>query len=158
LATKEVPVPVVEISEETFNFLKDLGAEVARQDNRCTASPYFIALRKLRKYPVPEEYSHDGSWFVDKHAQSWDTKEELLENDPNHKESEITEIFYKEHPEVENVFFTDRGFNEHMRLNRHNIGKHDNFLYHAFRNPEFDGLFKALAEFKDLTPIVVEGP
>lgn len=142
----------VEISKETFEFLKSLGQEIDVQNDRATAKPYFFALRVAREYPSPDGYDYDRTYYIDRHGnEPWSSKETLLENDPEHPEDEIKEINCRYVWEVENVFLTMRGFEHHMRLNRHNIRKEsESYLYHAFRNPEFDGIFKALNEFKDL--------
>lgn len=145
----------VQISKETFEFLKSLGKEVETQDNRSTAKPYFIALQVAEEYPSPDGYDYDKTYYLDKHGNPpVDSIAEVLENDPEHSLDEIKETNCRYVWEVHNVFLTDRGYNEHLRLNRHNIRKESrSFMYHAFRNPEFDGIFKAIAEFKDLEPV-----
>jgi len=59
---------------------------------------------------------------------------------------EYTEQLYYDE---DNVFLTDEGYEEHMRLNGHNVkrgGPHHTYMKHAFRNPEMDGIFKAIKE------------
>lgn len=141
----------IEISKESYDFLKSLAAEIKTQDNRSTAKPYFFALRVPREYPVADGSGHDRIYYIDKHGnEPWSSKEALLENDPEHPEDDIREVHSKDHWEVENVFLTKRGYDEHIRLNRHNLRTPEDFLYHAFRNPEFMSLFKFLAEMEAL--------
>lgn len=141
----------VELSKESYDFLKSLSEEIARQDNRATAKPYFFALRVRREYTAAEGYDYDHTYYIDRHGnEPWSSKEDLLENDPDHPEHEIKEVYTKDHWEVENVFLTKRGYDEHLALNKHNLRSPQDFLYHAFRNPEFMGLFKFLSEMEKL--------
>jgi len=54
----------------------------------------------------------------------------------------------EEYFEEENIFFTEEGYQEHVRLNGHNLGRkgeYHSYVRHAFRNPEISDLLKAVA-------------
>jgi hypothetical protein len=140
----------ITISKKSYEFLKSLATEIERQDNRATAKPYFFALRRDIVYPAADGYDNDGYWYKDRHGnEPFSSMEELLENDPEHDLELVEKIPYKSHQEVQNVFLTERGLLEHVRINRHNLGdmsEPKGFLYHAFRNEEFDNLFGFLQE------------
>lgn len=143
----------VELTEESVKFLQELAKEIRTQDSLCTAKPYFFGCRVVREYPVPDGYGGDKTYYLDKYGQGFDSKEELLENYPEHEDYLIKEVQVKFHKEVDNVFLTKKGYDQHLMLNRHNLRSPDAFLFHAFRNPEFDNLFKAIAEFDNLQPV-----
>jgi hypothetical protein len=56
----------------------------------------------------------------------------------------------KEEATYENFFFTLEGYQEHVKLNGHNIArgcnKYDSYVEHAYRNPEIAGVLKAIKE------------
>ncbi len=49
----------------------------------------------------------------------------------------------------ENVFFTFKDYEEHIRLNSHNYQKVHSYVKHAFRNPEMKSLLEAIMAFAD---------
>ena len=69
------------------------------------------------------------------------------------KSSGYREYAFTHVDEYHNVFFTEKGYKEHMELNAHNYHssdrKADSYVMHAFRNPEITGLLKAVKEVVD---------
>lgn len=65
---------------------------------------------------------------------------------------EFEEFEEEQYFEEENCFLTYAAYEEHVRLNGHNLGKrggdYHSYLKHAFRNPEMQSLFEAIGEFK----------
>jgi hypothetical protein len=142
----------VQISRENFEFLRDLACEMRKQDNRATAPPYFFAQRVRRDYPTTGDHGVDGLWYSFD-GECYNSMAELLDNHPDASEDQVEEIYYKSHMEVENVFLTERACKEYTKLNKHNLAHPDDYLYHAYRNPELKSLFKAIAEFEQ--PVVM---
>lgn len=158
----------VEISEETFQFLKELACRIDTQDNRATAKPYFFVIKQPRLYPCHEDYGGCDKYVrieQDDHRQFDDTDEGRTEyfnflrrnTDEKLSDDECLESWDKlevvpmeERDEEDNCFLTFQAYEDHVRRNKHNLGKHHSYLKHAFRNAEMEGLFTAIAEFKDL--------
>lgn len=163
----------VEISEESYQFLKELACRIATQDNRATAKPYFFVVMKPRWHPCHEDYSGGGNdtKYVrldrsvddpDEYEDDADGKLKFAESYRERAEDPVTDekinelwdnleqVRMEERDEEDNAFLTFAAYEEHVRLNKHNLGKHHSYLKHAYRNPEMDSLFKAIAEFKDL--------
>lgn len=120
--------------------------EIATQDNRATAHPIIIKLQREKKYPARDGYDSDGEWKAKE-------EENLTEDVP-----------YKIHWEDYQHFFTYSGLEDHLRINRHNVGPHRSYVDHAFRNREWDSIpkdFKVLIEYiQDLEaklPAVMQG-
>lgn len=137
----------VTISKESYEFLKSLANEIRTQDNRHTAAPYFFACEEVKEYPTDPDFDYDRILYYDKFGQDWNSLEELLHNEPNHKDWDITKIYLKKHYEVSNVFLTERAYKEHTSVNGHNLKEPRSFVFHAFRNSELRDLFKAISEF-----------
>lgn len=164
----------IELSEETASFLKNLVDEMESQNNRATASPlYFVVKLKKKICGLASGYGDGREWVdmssgcYESYASEAEAKDAIKKDDP---EADVDKVFqdcfeefgytYSDDRE-ENVFFTYKGFLEHMRLNAHNYPtKQDGdkfkenewvFSYgkHAFRNPEMQNLFKSLFEIRD---------
>lgn len=54
----------INLTEEEFNFLKDLQHELKIQDSRATSDPVFC-VQQLTHEPRPEDYGHDGTYFLE---------------------------------------------------------------------------------------------
>jgi len=74
---------------------------------------------------------------------------EKLKNDAEDAFEELEEFEEEEYYTEDNVFFTQEAYEEHVRLNGHNLGKrgvdYHSYVKHAFRNPEMEKLFTAIA-------------
>ena len=44
----------------------------------------------------------------------------------------------------ENMFFTEKACEEHIRINKHNMVKPQSYVQHAYRNPELELIVKFL--------------
>ena len=163
---------IVKMSQETFEFLRDLGRKIDAQNNRATAKPYFFVIQTEKWRVANDEYSTGETKrvWVDTSGQDeyheWKSREEFIQNliehqDLSKKEAEeaaedLKEFTMEKYIEEDNAFFTHDAFKRHVELNGHNLGRRGeyyDYLKHAFRNPEMDGVFKALAEFATKEPL-----
>lgn len=145
----------ITISEKNYKFLKEFMQKVNTQDNRITASPYYYTVCCVRDVGVPEGCGDDVKYYDNQQAESY-SEEELKQICKEHEldfdeyvDKWCTKYDCREIDEYENIFFTEDGYKEHMRLNEHNYRhykKHYSYIKHAFRNPELVELFKALGE------------
>jgi hypothetical protein len=154
--------------QQAMQFLSELIDRINEQDNRCTAKPYFYVI-KTKRYRLTErgyahgdsyecKYDHDmGAEYKreeeDKYIENCieagycDTREEAKERWDN---LEIHEM--EEYDTEDNVFLTEHGYNQHVELNGHNLGRQGqyySYVKHAFRNPEMYNLLKAVAAITD---------
>jgi len=157
----------IEISDENYEFLKDFMNRIKTQDNRATASPYFYVVQCRKEIAVPlgttgkTRYfdSNSSSSYTLEELKKWfkEWKDDDMEWD-NEKDEEEFEKYKRKYcekydideiEEEHNVFFTEEGYNQHIKLNGHNYRHYNKFysyIKHAFRNPELTGLFKALED------------
>lgn len=132
---------------------KELKERISNNDNRCTASPYLLLLR--RKVKVSSCSDSDNFEYVENLSgdyQSSHSKEELkkdlLESGYSsfeiNKFGSITKWHYQYVFDTENVFLTDEGYKDHLNINAHNLGEHDTYGIHAFRNKEISSLLNLI--------------
>lgn len=135
----------------------DLKGRIEANDNRGTAEPYLLLLQEKRTYIGHEEYGHHGKIkYVEQYTGDYvtaDTKEELEkeilswfdeDEKPDLKKYNIKRFWEGYYWETTNVFLTDQGYQDHLKLNKHNLKEHRTFGIHAFRNPEMDEVYKLL--------------
>ena len=159
----------IDVSEENWNFLKEFMNRVKTQDNRGTASPYYFTVCCKKEVAVPEGSTGNVKYYDSNSCESY-TYEELKkrfkewnddddddtewneeddENFEEYQEKYCQKYDVDEDYEYENVFFTEKGYEDHIKLNGHNyrhFKKYYSYVKCAFRNPEIEGLFKALED------------
>ena len=137
----------------------DLKKRILENDNRCTAQPYLLLLQEKEWHVVEEGYGYNTKEvFVERISGDCRQKDSLAElidywNDGLEDDEKINEWVEDEHYtrhfmeyswNTVNVFLTDQGYQEHLKLNKHNLREHRTFGIHAFRNPEFEEVFKMI--------------
>jgi len=143
---------------------KQLQKDIQENDNRCTAKPYLLLLRTKRQIVVDGDYSGERVYVenVTDDYQQFNTREEaeqyLIKEWYDDDEMQPEEIGYGDIAEVymdtidivDNVFLTDKGYKAHLEANAHNLGDHDTYGIHAFRNEEVKTMFEALDRVVEL--------
>ena len=164
----------IEISEEDYRFLQELANEMNTQDNRGTGSPYFYTIRFEKWHPVPEGFG-DKTVYVDwmddpKEYESPEAAREefieyygMSEQEAEDRVSRLQKFEMAPHYYNKNVFLTKRGYDEHLRLNKHNLdnecvngANYYSYVDHAWRNPELAQLFEVIKRLGTAAP--AEGP
>lgn len=142
----------VEVSEKTAAYLKQLADRMSTQNNRGTADPYYFVIRCIKDRIVPEwsndnlRYCLDGEVFTEEELEGYCTENEC---DLEETKEKCLRGAIEEDEEYDNVFLTMEGYEEHMRLNKHNYRHYkrvDSYVKHAFRNPEMASLIDAIKE------------
>lgn len=150
-------MPQIEIPEEDLSFLRELSREIRTQDNAATASPYYLSVRTYREIILPQGHGDLEKWVnmcsYDTFSSIESARESYKMNGYTYEEVEAAiaelELFGGcEIHEDHNVFFTRKGYEEHMRLNGHNYryssDKPHAFIHHATRNPEIRRLLEII--------------
>jgi hypothetical protein len=146
---------VVKMSK--FFTANELLERINGNDSRSTAKPYLLLLRRKMEKVVDGDYGGEKQ-FVENITGDYisrGTKEELITwlreeyfEDKSYEPefSDITEIYVDEYADTVNVFLTDKGYQDHLSCNKHNLGKHDTYGIHAFRNKEIASVFNIIEE------------
>lgn len=142
------------MSEITF---QELQERIDKNDNRGTAKPYLLLLQEKEKYVAHPEYNHNTEtvWVERRSGDytSFKSEKECLEwvknwyEDPFYEPEEDEDYEIHEmghHWKTVNVFLTDKGYEEHLDQNRHNLRDFRSYGIHAFRNPEIKKMFEAI--------------
>lgn len=142
------------MSELSF---KELKERIDKNDNRSTAKPYLLLLQVREKYVAHDDYSHNTETVhihhlygdVTESESKYEMVKDLFRNGYSKGEIEnsIETLEVGFHWRTENIFLTDKGYQDHMELNSHNIerlGGHRTYGTHAFRNPEINKMFQAI--------------
>lgn len=157
----------IKVSDEMHKFLMDLSHELNTQDHRCTATPYFFQIQETKEIPTGDGLG-ESVWVCDgeihlrtdediKEAifeyKEWDfeSEEDCKKFDDLH-EYEIEEILENNYRKYDittedvytNAFLTEKACKKHISANSHHYNQPQDFLTHAFRNPELEKLFEFL--------------
>lgn len=132
---------------------QELKERIDSNDNRCTAKPYLLLLQESVEVVVPEDMVHDGDCWVETVSGDYlrfeneeEVKQWLKENDYKCLKSNYQHYFYRELHETQNVFLTDKGYQDHLNVNSHNLRKHRTYGIHAWRNKEIASLYNLIDE------------
>jgi len=146
----------ISISDETAEFLSQLAHTLKTQDNRSTADPYFFTIRKFVDVAVPEGCGEKTMYFDNHDVENYTEEEaekraeELEMPFDEYVEDRCHKYESKEEERFENFFFTMDGYNQHVKMNGHNIARvcnrYDSYVDHAFRNPELEKVIAAIKE------------
>ena len=149
----------IEIKQETYDFLKNMMHEIETQDNRSTRLPILYVIKEtIREYGIEEDYRTDGfEWIKDDESYTWDEVIESVREQIEDDSFDVTEedasmegfkkVFYRNIERYsDNFFFTEKAAKEHLRINGHNLTKPQDYVIHAFRNDEIEGVINAIKE------------
>ena len=153
----------INMRKSDYDFLTSLADEIRRQDNRATGAPYYYVVKCMNEVQAPEG---NGLYtkYVDMQSgdyQIYDSREECkkelmrdggFEDDADKTANALERHEFTEAFTEENIFLTERGYNEHMELNGHNYRHHKKFysyVKHAFRNPEIKTLLEIIGRFSN---------
>lgn len=104
----------------------------------------------IKEYILNELFENDEEFgdFSDEEAQKMSIEkynlmdkydiQDYLENKDWNKYDVQEESVY------ENMFFTEKACEEHIRINKHNMNKPQSYVQHAYRNPELELIVKFL--------------
>lgn len=113
------------------------------QENAATARPLIIELQVPERIFVSGDHHYDGNALV---------KDMELGDDPVEMGLDPEERLYWRETWVGVAWFlTHEGYEDHLRLNKHNYRKgYRKWIHHAFRNPEMTQVYEWLAELAAL--------
>lgn len=155
----------IEISDEMYASLMELSKEIANQDHRATAMPYFFQIQTKELIHVPEGngtmcWVYDGVSIeseeeINQALYEWKSEavplEEIAKMDEFEKESMMEEAgywkaWYDHTYKYQNSFFTAKGCKQHIKENHYHYTEPTDYLNHAGRNPEMELVMKFLCE------------
>ena len=129
--------------------LADIGQEIRNQDNRGTDAPIFIVQQKRRIYGLTDDYSDQYDWFDG--ADELPTQDEQEKLDEIHlKDSAIIDgvqwrrVYYIDIWEFVTACFTEKGCEDYIAINGHNLNEPRIYADGSYRNAEFREVRKYL--------------
>lgn len=160
----------IELPDDVVKFMTELAREIKSQDNRATGSPYFYVVQSKDEMVAPDGYGDGDTKYYCSDRNEAHTKEKWAEiiaeeNEEAERPIDIDTFIIEECQAFgthyiereENVFLTEKGFDEHMRQNGHNyrhLKETHSYVKHAFRNPEMVGLLNAIMAFENTAKAV----
>jgi hypothetical protein len=138
---------------------EEIGSRMRTQDNLATAPPYIIALQEEVEVFAQEGNGDKKKYWDGEACHSWNSLEEFRARFKDDYTPEEVAKFEKDLVEYEvkfewvdrNWFFTQEGYDEHLRLNGHNYGRGPSvtgkvrpYIRHLFRNPEMKAVWDLL--------------
>lgn len=150
---------IIEISQETYDFAKNLVHEIETQDNRSTRYPILYVIReKVKEYGIAPGYGEDGhEWVKDSESYEWEDVVETIREIFQDNEREVTEddaedygfckVYYRyAYRYSDNFFFTEKAAQQHLHINGHNLTNPQDYVIHAFRNEEIESVIEVMKE------------
>lgn len=141
--------------------IKQFLTEMATQDNRCTATPFYYVIRTEVEDIAPvENCSYSRFYWQDS---SYDSKEELekqLRDDDCSEDfiknalREATEYGVRKRWEERGMFLTESDAKDHLRRNHYHYSHnaHD-YVHHAWRAPALEQFVRDLFEHFEIRPV-----
>lgn len=131
--------------------LRDIAANLASQDNRCTADPVFLVREKVRITGMDIDYSDNYIWVNS--ANDWDEvtdpqeierledlefRRDILSEDEAAEFSDYVKTSYQDYWRPVQPFFTEAAAEAYIRCSSHrHHGELSIFVDWAGRNPEW---------------------
>lgn len=139
----------------TFFTAQELKERIDNNDNRCTAKPYLLLLQeKNYMYSSDGDYGGEEVFFL-KYEEDDPREFSSLDELKDYFRSEYMDqgvkfqykrLWKREYYDTNNVFLTDKGYEDHLAINKHNLISPKSFGIHAFRNKEIASLFNLIDE------------
>jgi hypothetical protein len=134
-------------------FIKEFLQQMASQNNRGTAAPYFYVIRERKKLPAPLENS-DVSFFyspdANKKFYDWEDVEKFINenSDDGYSIKDFLEYGEQEISIEHGMFLTFTDAENHLKKNYYHYDD-DAYIYakHAWRAPELKGFLKSLFSY-----------
>lgn len=137
-----------------------MAKDMKEQDNRITANPRYYAIQDDEDIcGLNPDYTDDYKWLsydndilctLEEALKHYDESKEIpsdrygqedfLRDEGWDKVGVITRQKYG------NVFFTEKAIKRHIEANHYHYENPSDFLFHAFRNPEMEGVINAIME------------
>jgi hypothetical protein len=144
----------ISISDKTADFIAKLSKTIETQDNRSTATPIYFTVRKFVDVIAADGCGDKNAYFDRFDAENYteesakDRAKDLEMDFEDYVEKRCTSYETKEEEQYEGFFLTLDGYNEHVRLNGHNIScnRFDSYVDHIYRNPEIESVIEAIKE------------
>lgn len=121
-----------------MNTLNEIGNLLRTQDNRATAHPMFIVEERERIWGVSQDYTDLSAWIDEEGNEASSSIHERLELGAPVQNGRIYEkVGYIERWKFITACFTERGCEDFIRANLHNLIYPRIRAASAYRNAEF---------------------
>ena len=139
------------MTTEIPQVLRDIAANLAIQDNRCTSNPQFLVQEKVRQTGLDINYSDNHIWFD--HANDYrevtspkeierleelEFRQDILKGDEKDEFNNYIKTGYIDRWETVQTFFTEVEADRFIAANRHrHDGELRTYVEWGGRNPEW---------------------
>ena len=133
--------------------LQAIGERIRTQDNRATSAPLFIVQEKKRLYGIDSNYTDDFVWIHTagecEEADEDEAKRLFRLEDEGNDDSDWTKTGYVDQWLFVTACFTEKGCQEYIDANRHNLKNPRIYAASAYRNEEFISVREFLRDYKE---------
>jgi len=103
-------MPLIEVTEKQYEFLKNLQNEINTQDNRTTAKPYFFQVKRTDRVYGKDLQQGDGIAYIDPNSDEiYDEKPEEPEKETEKEKSDKNQLSLQLNAEEEELKYRDGG-------------------------------------------------
>lgn len=132
--------------------LKEIGEQLRTQNNRGSDAPVFIVQQKRRDWGYEQGYSDSYGWINESSGEYEEADEEKSrELEEGYDESGETgnvweKIYYQDRWEYVTACFTEKGCQDYLARNGHNLKEPRIYADTSYRNEEYRTIREALVE------------
>ena len=132
--------------------LLEISKNIKTQDNRITSYPMFVFQQLKRDWGYDEAYSDDFQWVNGDDSEEEADKERVedleLMRDDFTDTAPWYKCYYKDRWEFVTACFTEKGCQNYLNRNKHNLGKTRIYVESGWRNDEYNTVRKMLMELE----------
>jgi len=120
--------------------IKEIIQNLKNQDNRCTHLPVFCIQRKRRDFGYTEECSDNFIWMIDGEEADEEEIAACEKWDDNEQPKGAWKQYYLERWETVQACFTEKGAEDYIRADGHNLGETRVYVNSGYRNRETEAI------------------
>lgn len=135
--------------KELNKALAEIGNNINTQDNRITGHPIFVVEQQVRDFGYESDFASDYVW-IDYDNDHYEADEDehkgldIIYKDTGRSPNAWEMAFYKERWEFVTACFTEKGCEDYLAIDGHNLGKTRIYVHSGYRNYEWQQIREAL--------------
>ena len=130
--------------------IREIAELIKTQDNRMTDQPLFLVQEQVTDYGFDSDYSDDYVWInheydcniaCDRLSEILDRRDDMCRSTFGYEK-----VYVQKRWEFVTACFTEKGCQNYLNINGHNLGKTRIYAHGSYRNNEYQTVRKFLLD------------